>query len=149
LGDILKVASWPLGFILLASGSGRDFMLTEVVVNAVFVLLLWVGLPWMGLLAAAIAFVGMYATLLPIVYGLARMRTAFRWDTRVALHTFGLFLYAAISFSLSSWSQLATLVTATLGAIFLALYGLARLGVMVKLPARLEHLSRTIRKWMR
>ncbi len=29
LGDVLKVASWPLGFIILAAGDGRTFMLTE------------------------------------------------------------------------------------------------------------------------
>ena len=64
LGDILKVASWPMGFIILATGDGRTFMLTESLSIAAFVGLTWVGLPRIGIEAAGIAFVGMYVLLL-------------------------------------------------------------------------------------
>src|ERR1019366_2843077 len=29
LGDVFKVASWPLGFLILAAGDGKTFFLTE------------------------------------------------------------------------------------------------------------------------
>ena len=83
LGDILKVASWPMGFIILAAGDGRTFMLTESLSIAVFVGLTWIGLPLIGIDAVGIAFVGMYALLLPLVFVLARHRTGFAWERSV------------------------------------------------------------------
>ncbi len=83
LGDILKVASWPMGFIILAAGDGRTFMLTESLSIAVFVGLTWIGLPLIGIDAVGIAFVGMYALLLPLVFVLARHRTGSAWERSV------------------------------------------------------------------
>lgn len=79
LGDLLKVAAWPMGFIILAAGDGRTFMLTESFSMAVFVGLVWIGLPLIGLQATGFAFIGMYLALLPLVYWLAKRRTGFGW----------------------------------------------------------------------
>ena len=79
LGDVLKVVSWPLGFILLASGDGRNFLITESIGFGVFAALTWFGLPWFGVEVTGLAFVGMYLVYLPMVYWLARRKTGFRW----------------------------------------------------------------------
>lgn len=83
LGDILKVASWPLGFVILAAGDGRTFMLTETLSMAFFVGLTWIGLPLMGIKASGVAFLAMYAGYLPAVYWLANRRTGFHWSPEV------------------------------------------------------------------
>ena len=80
LGDVLKVASWPLGFLLLASGASRAFMLAEIVAIAVLLAVLVLGLPLAGLQAGGIAVTAMYLFYLPCVYAVARARTGFGWS---------------------------------------------------------------------
>jgi PST family polysaccharide transporter len=79
LGDVLKIVSWPLGFILLAAGDGRTFLITESIGYSVFLVLNWFGLFWFGVDATGIAFLGMYMVYLPLVYWSARIRTGFSW----------------------------------------------------------------------
>jgi len=83
LGDVLKVASWPLGFVILAAGAGKTFLFTEM-----FAFLLMGGLiagllPIIGLQITGIAFFVCYAVYLPLVYVLAKRRIAFQWQTNV------------------------------------------------------------------
>lgn len=56
LGDILKVASWPLGFILLAMGRSKMFIVTELVWNATYLGTIFAGLPEWGLVSAGVSF---------------------------------------------------------------------------------------------
>ena len=83
LGDLLKVASWPLGFILLAAGAGKSFMLSEWFAMGVFVLLSAWLIPLFGVRATGLSFLAMYAIYLPVVYWLAVRRTGFRYSAAV------------------------------------------------------------------
>lgn len=83
LGDILKVLSWPLGFVLLAVGDGRRFVVGEGIGVGVFVAVVWLGLPRFGLEAAGIGFLAMYLVYLPLVHYWASRRIGFRWDLDV------------------------------------------------------------------
>ena len=78
LGDVLKVASWPLGYLLLAIKASRLFMVAEIATIAVLVGLLWLLLPLMGLEASGAAVLGMYLFYLPLVLGIAAVRVRFR-----------------------------------------------------------------------
>jgi O-antigen/teichoic acid export membrane protein len=83
LGDVLKVASWPLGFVFLATGAGKTFFGTES-----FALLLMGGLiagfsSSVGLRITGIAFLVCYAALLPLVYWLAKRRIGFIWQPNI------------------------------------------------------------------
>jgi len=133
LGDLLKVASWPLGFIILAAGDGRAFMLVESLAIAVFVGLTWVGLPIMGIEATGIAFVGIYVFYLPTVYWLARRRTGFAWQRRVYLLLIRLLAVAGIVFIAGAWSKWLGAGLGVAAAAILGLFGLARLGHMADL----------------
>ena len=128
LGDILKVASWPLGFVLLAAGAGRTFMLTELLAIAVFVALTWLGMPLLGIEASGIAFVGMYLAYLPLVFVLARVRTGFAWQPRVILQLVVLLSLAVAVFAAAHWSQWLGLSISVLASVALSLQSLARLG---------------------
>lgn len=83
LGDMLKVSSWPLGFILLASGDGRSYMLCDITTSAIFLLVVWIGLPYVGLQATGIGFFVMYIANLVLVHWLAKKRTNFSWTPAV------------------------------------------------------------------
>ncbi|WP_052772903.1 O-antigen translocase [Luteimonas sp. FCS-9] len=110
LGDFLKIASWPLGFILLASGAGRTYMLTEWTAMGVFVLLTWIGLPLLGLAASGMAFVGLYVVYLPLVYWLAVRRTAFTYSPRIVKVMISCLACAIVLMTISTHSEIATRV---------------------------------------
>nr|WP_272873386.1 O-antigen translocase [Sphingomonas arenae] len=74
LGDLLKVAAWPLGFVLLAASRSRAHIALEALAQAVFVGATVALLPRLGLQASGIAFFLMYAVYLPAV-ALAAHRT--------------------------------------------------------------------------
>ena len=86
LGDLLKIASWPLGFVLLASGAGKIYMATEWLAMATFVALSVLLLPVMGIAATGASFLGMYVIYLALVWTLAARRTAFTWTGAVKKH---------------------------------------------------------------
>jgi PST family polysaccharide transporter len=71
-GDLIKIASWPLGFTLLAAGRGRAFMLTEALGAGVLVGVTAALLPHAGLLAPGMAYVATYLIYLAVVFALAR-----------------------------------------------------------------------------
>ena len=92
LGDVLKVASWPIGFVILANGAGKTFFMTETIV-----LLLMGGLiaglsSTVGLKITGIAFLICYAVYLPMVYVLARRCIDFKWQPHVARLLFTVFI---------------------------------------------------------
>ena len=152
LGDFLKVASWPLGFILLAAGAGRTFMLTEWVAMGGFVLFTWIGLPLIGVKATGVAFVGLYAVCLPLVYLLAVRRTGFAWNRSVVKLLMLSTAVAALVLLLSGWSPLLGVATGTLLAVVFGLYSLSRLGNIASLDGRLGKLTALSGKvlgWMR
>jgi PST family polysaccharide transporter len=56
LGDILKVASWPMGFILLAQGRGGIFIGTQLTWNLVYLAAIFLGIQQYGLVMAGAGF---------------------------------------------------------------------------------------------
>jgi O-antigen/teichoic acid export membrane protein len=80
LGDVLKVASWPLCFLILAAGDGKAFLLTETTSLLVLTGLVTGLTPVIGLPITGIAYVAMYLFYLPVVYWLARRRIGFCWS---------------------------------------------------------------------
>lgn len=134
MGDMLKVVSWPLGFVLLARGDGRTFLLCECIAYSVFILLTLIGVTKLGILAVGVAVLGMYATYLPLVYWLARRRLAFRWSARVFSHGIALigsgFLLIATSVFSSGWAVAVGCLMATAAGS----YGLWRLIYLEAIP---------------
>lgn len=130
LGDVLKVASWPLGFAILASGSGRTFMFTEAAGMGVFVFFTWVGLPAMGVSAAGVAYACMYSTYLIIAYWLVKRKTGFRWTRRCGVHAGVLVLGAAAVLLLQTHSPTAGIIAALLAAVLWAIHALRRLSTL-------------------
>lgn len=82
-GDLLKVLSWPLGYVIVASGAGKTFVLTESLAIGVFVLCVWIGMPILGVTAVGVAFLALYMAHLPLVWWFGRRRIGFRWSGAV------------------------------------------------------------------
>ena len=83
LGDVLKVASWPMGFVIIAAGAGKTFFLTETLAYLVMGGLTAVFVSDVGLPITGIAFLACYVVLMPVVYVLARHRIGFQWQPGV------------------------------------------------------------------
>lgn len=147
LGDVLKVASWPLGFILLASGDGRTFMLTQSAAIAVFVGVTWTILPMMGVEATGVAFLAMYVVLLPVNNVLARRKTGFRWDERVSRYLLVLVVGACLVSTIGWWSDWIGAMMGVVAAVGCGLYGVSRLDNMVNVPGPLGHFVRVLTRW--
>lgn len=56
LGDILKIASWPLGFILVATGRSKIYIGTQLSWSAVYLTTIFLGIQHWGLVAAGLGF---------------------------------------------------------------------------------------------
>jgi PST family polysaccharide transporter len=145
LGDVLKVASWPLGFVILAAGAGKTFFWTETTT-----LLLMGGMiagfaPSMGLQITGISFFAGYIYLTPLVYYLARRRIQFAWTASVIkllAASFGLCVLVSILSSLTRWG---TAVALVVSAIFF-LYTVGRLSEMSNLGGHLGRIGAMARR---
>ncbi len=88
LGMLLRVASWPLGFILVARGEAGRFFWTELIANMIQLGLVWVCVKWHGVKGAGMAFFALYVVYLTGIYIVVRRLTGFRWtaaNRRLAL----------------------------------------------------------------
>jgi len=136
LGDVLKVMSFPLGYLLLARGAGKSFILAECLGVGFFVLVTWIGLPLTGVTAAGIGFLAMYLVYLPIVWWLAMRSSGFRWSIAVLRYCIALSLASLCTFWISQYNPSA----AALLGLFLAL--LAGVYAAKTLSAHLEQVLR-------
>ena len=80
LGMLLRVVTWPMGFILQAKGLAGLYLLTDFLMNCAHVVLVWVGLSHFGLNGTGIGFFCMCGFYWIMIYGLAKSLTGFTWS---------------------------------------------------------------------
>lgn len=127
LGDLLKVVSFPLGFVILAAGDGRTFIATDASATAVFVLCVWLGLPYLGLQATGIGFLMMYVVYLPTVYWLAKIRTGFAWSPIIQKLIFWLGGLCVVIVAAANFNVLVAAACGVLFSMLAARYSFLRL----------------------
>jgi PST family polysaccharide transporter len=145
LGDVLKVASWPFGFVILAAGAGKTFFWTETAVLLLMGAMIAGLAASMGLKITGIAFLASYVAYLPLVYFLARRRIQFKWTAAVAkllAATFGLCILVAALSALTRWGGVVSLL---LSAIFFV-YTMGRLSLMSNLSGPLGRIGAMARQ---
>lgn len=146
LGDVLKIISWPLGFILLAAGAGKRFVVAELAGSAAYVIFCWQGLPHIGLNATGFGFVVMYAVYLPIVYASARRLIGFRWEPTVLKHASWLLVLATVTLGVATYSDPVGYAFAAVVCIGTCVHSIGRLGSMLELSGRLGSLAALSRR---
>jgi PST family polysaccharide transporter len=134
-GDILKVISWPLGFILLASGRSKLFFAGELLWNVSYVSLVYLGIDSVGLEITGYAFAASYIVYLLYVCGTSGITTGFYW-TKQNVKLIALLLLSGSSLLvLSYFSLLTTMVLGTFLVIVSSIFALktvAKLGIKMK-----------------
>lgn len=106
LGDVLKVASWPLGFVILAAGAGKTFFWSDSIVLLIMGGLIAIFSSSVGLKITGISFLVCYAVYLPLVFQMARHKIEFHWQPNVKwlfLSSFVLCILIAILCSYYTW----------------------------------------------
>lgn len=130
-GMVLRLISWPMGFILLAKGRGALFVVTDLVAWCLYLGLAWVGLRVCGLPGTGMAFLGLYAVHVGMIYLVARHVSGFRW----AAGTFRLTVLGvvAVAVALAGRLLLPEPWATGLGSLITVLAGLYCLRTLVRL----------------
>jgi enterobacterial common antigen flippase len=79
LGTFLRLISWPLGFLVLARGQGKLYLVLELVSNIVLLGGTWLGIRQWGLTGVGIAFFVLYVFYTGLMTAVARRITGFAW----------------------------------------------------------------------
>ena len=80
MGCFLRVISWPMGFVQLAKGEKYWFVFSEIFFNGLHLIFIFVGLHFLGLRGAAIAFFAMYVLHVFGIRLIARHLIGFSWS---------------------------------------------------------------------
>jgi antigen flippase len=123
LGTMIQVATWPLGYIVIAQARRRLFIGCELAWSIVSLLLAWICIRQFGLTGAGIAFFGSYIFHAGLIYTVARKCTGFRWaDENVQLGTALFFLTAVVCIALYTLPSTAGVTVGVSASLLAALY---------------------------
>ncbi|HEY0312460.1 MAG TPA: O-antigen translocase [Allosphingosinicella sp.] len=150
-GDTLRLASWPLGYLLLARGSGRSFVAAEATGNVAFLAILFALLGPIGLPGAGLAVVGMYLAYLPVVYFVGRRQSGFRWTREVLVAATVLLSLNVAVYALARLGDLPALAAGCLAAAGFGVFAVHRLRAALpeRAAAVLEPFYRQARRLLR
>jgi PST family polysaccharide transporter len=81
LGVFLRVASWPMGYLLLAKERATLYLWTEVSYNVLHAALIWICVRLWGLPGTGIAFLGLYVYYFLLMSVVTRRLSGFAWST--------------------------------------------------------------------
>ena len=117
VGNVFKLASWALAFSIVAAARSKTFFLMEISFNIVFLAMIWLLLPVLGLQVTAIAFMVGYVVYFATVNILAHKLQGFRWERMSFLL---LALHATLALALLSLARIKP-ETAAITSVCLAL----------------------------
>ena len=95
IGDVLRLAVYPMGFVLLAASHGRSFFLLKLAEGGIFAGLVIVLLPRLGLEGVGVAHIATFAVLFVGYCATLSMSLGFRFSYRSAASIAGLLAIAA------------------------------------------------------
>jgi enterobacterial common antigen flippase len=134
LGMLLRVVSWPLGFIIMAKGKGKIFLWTEAVAHSTHVVLIWFGLHLFGLEGTGIAFFTLYVIYTVMILSVVQRLSGFTWSSVNLLHGITLIAFIGIAFLLPfMMSQNVALVFGSILTFVVTAYCLRALYMLVGL----------------
>ncbi|AXA44049.1 O-antigen translocase [Rhizobium leguminosarum] len=145
LGMMLRIISWPMGFIVVAKRTQAIFFWTEVAAAVVHVGLAWLFVSLLGAQGAGMAFFGLYVWHSILIYVIVRKLTGFRWSAANRRH--GLLFLPASGLVFLMFSILPLWAATMIGFAAVALCGLYSLRMLIDLLPP-ESVPATIRGWI-
>lgn len=141
VGNILRLASWPTGFIMIAREDRWTFAALQAVWQTVFLAVLWMLLPALGVEAAGIAFAAASLVVLSANNWTVRRLHGFRWQglsVRLFAIHFGL---SAALLALARTAPTAAAVACLVAGTATAIWGLRLVAVKIGPEGRLGRLA--------
>jgi antigen flippase len=130
LGCLCRVISWPLGFVIIALGKARWYLITETIYNFVHFALVFIFLNIFGIEGVAIAFFIASLSYISVVNLVCGHLTGFKWSTgclRIVYYTSLTFVIAFIILrALSGWPAIIIGITISLVMGFFCLREIAQ-----------------------
>ncbi|RFB85566.1 hypothetical protein B5K11_29960 [Rhizobium leguminosarum bv. trifolii] len=145
LGMMLRIISWPMGFIVVAKRTQAIFFWTEVAATVVHVGLAWLLVSLLGTQGAGMAFFGLYVWHSILIYVIVRKLTGFRWSAANRRHAL-LFLPAS-GLVFLMFSILPLWPATAIGFVAVILCGLYSLRMLIALLPP-ESMPAIIRGWI-
>jgi len=132
LGMVLRVASWPMGYVLLAKGVGKMFFWIELCNDVTYLMLIWIGVKWFGLTGTGIAFFGSYVAYIIFINIVIRRLINFKFSAaNIQLSGFSI---TVISVNFVSWYLLPGaifFVFGTIVTIYAGIYSIKRMSCLI------------------
>jgi enterobacterial common antigen flippase len=149
LGILLKLAAFPIGFIILAKGAAKLFMLTETLTYLAYMVSSWFCLKWFGLVGAGVAFFVMYLFNWLIVWIVVRRSFGYTWSNASCRLAASIAPAICISFLIPFW--LPELWSMIIGGFITVLVGLLCMQRLFKLIdcSRLPVPLNAMARWLR
>lgn len=142
LGDTLKILNLPLGYVVLAKGAGKFYIIVQALGAGAFACVTYLLIPHMGVAATGIAFVAMYIVVLPLNFLASRHWLSFWWSRSVVIQALLLILASVSLATLGHISDVATAIVGLPLTAAFAIYGILRLSQMAKLEGSMARISR-------
>ena len=141
VGNVFKIASWALGFSIVASARSKTFLLVQVNFNILFLLMFWPTLASFGIIAAGPAFSIAYILHFALLYLIVHRIFQFRWQrlslALLAIHaSLAIALLGATQFS-PEFAAFASVCLALVTGVFGVRVVLSKIGNQGSLPIRM------------
>jgi PST family polysaccharide transporter len=146
LGVALRVISWPMGYLVIASGRQDLFFLSELTWAPVYIALAWLCITAFGLNGAGIAFFGSYIFHLVVTYTIVRGLSGFRLS--LASSRSCLTFVSAVGLPFIGYFILPSRFATVLGLIALlasSVYSVRTLAKLVTVPVSLSRVLKRLR----
>lgn len=138
IGDVFKVMGFPIGYIVLAKGRGKIFMLTQLNWNAIYLFSLWAGMKSMGLQILGIGFCIAYVAQVCLVRLVAGKLINFKIQIGNLRIFILLLLSTVIIFTMGFSWEMGSFVFGACATLGFGLYSLWRLNKLLDLKVYLS-----------
>lgn len=129
-GDVLKILSWPIAFIIAAQGRSQLCFLTELLWGSSYILFVYLGIECYGVQITGYAFVFSYLIYLFAVYLIGWIVNDFKWTGKNIKLIMGLICASASLLILSYFSLASTLILGVFFVICSTVYALNMLATL-------------------
>lgn len=138
LGDILKVASWPMSYIFLAAGRSRTYIGMQIIWSGAYLGTFIPGVNDWGLVSAGAGFAVGHLCFFGVNVIAAKRLIGFRLSGRNVVFTLLLLVAGGLTIYLESLSVIASYALGSCATVLFGLYSLHRLNHLIDLRGLLR-----------